>query len=340
MRATSPYSLARAHRTRSRSAFTVFSANVNAEQRSGRIAVVGSIMTDLITYVTRMPERGETLDAPRFAMAPGGKGANQAVAAALLGSPVVFVACVGDDAFGEAARANLTSLGIATEHVRTVAGTASGVAPIVVEPSGENRILIVRGANDALAPDDLVRAEADLRTCAALVVQLETPLETVYAAIERGVALGLQVVLNPAPAVADLDIARLRGIAYLIPNQSELALLSGLPVATRDEVVVAARALIARGIERIVVTLGADGALLVEANETLHVPGVAVDAVDTTGAGDAFIGSFIHHLTSGHSTRIALERAVRYAADSVTKPGTQRSYATRAAFEALLAAAH
>jgi len=312
---------------------------VDADERSGRIAVVGSIMTDLITYVTRMPERGETLDAPRFTMAPGGKGANQAVAAALLGSPVVFVACVGDDAFGEGARANLTSLGIATDHVRTVAGAASGVAPIIVEPSGENRILIVRGANDALAPADIARAEADLRTCAALVVQLETPLETVYAAIERGVALGLPVILNPAPAVAGLDVERLRGIAYLIPNQSELALLSGLPVATRDEVVAAARSLVARDIERIIVTLGADGALLVDANETLHVPGVSVDAIDTTGAGDAFIGSFVHHLTSGHPTRVALERAVRYAADSVTKPGTQRSYATRAAFEALLTSA-
>jgi ribokinase len=313
---------------------------VNEAERRGRIAVVGSIMTDLITYVTRMPEPGETLDAPRFAMAPGGKGANQAVAAALLGSPVVFVACVGDDAFGAAARANLTSLGIATEHVRTVAGAASGVAPILVEPSGENRILIVRGANDALTPEDVARADAALRTCSTLVLQLETPLETVYAAIQRGVSLGLRVVLNPAPAVGNLDIERLRGIAYLIPNQSELSLLSGLPVATRDEVVAAARSLIARGIERIVVTLGADGALLVEAKETLHVPGVAVEAIDTTGAGDAFIGSFVHHLTSGHTTRIALERAVRYAADSVTKPGTQRSYATRAAFEALLESAH
>jgi ribokinase len=295
-------------------------------------------MTDLITYVARMPEPGETLDAARFAMAPGGKGANQAVAASLLGSAVTFVACVGDDAFGAAALANLQAHGIATEHVRVVEGAASGVAPIFVEPSGENRILIVRGANDALAPVDVARAEAALRTCATLVVQFETPLETVYAAIALGLELGLRVVLNPAPAVAELDVERLRGIAYLIPNQSELALLSGLPVATRDEVVAAARSLIARGIERIVVTLGADGALLVEANETLHVPGVAVDAIDTTGAGDAFIGSFVHHLTSDYATPIALERAVRYAADSVTKPGTQRSYATRAVFETLLAA--
>jgi len=308
------------------------------EKTLGRIAVVGSINTDLITYVTRMPEAGETLDASSFAMAPGGKGANQAVAAALLGSEVMMVACVGDDAFGDAALANFAARGIDARHVRVVPGVSSGVAPIIVEPSGENRILIVRGANGDLGPADVARAEADLRGCDVLALQLEVSLATVYAAVELGVRLGLRVVLNPAPATAALDVARLRGIAYLVPNQTELALLSGLPVASLDDAIVAARALIARGIDRVVVTLGADGVLFVDATDARHVPSLTVAAVDTTGAGDAFIGSFIHHLAAGLDVDAALEAGIAYAADSVTKRGTQSSYATRAAFDDFRAA--
>ena len=300
--------------------------------------MAGSINTDLITYVTRMPERGETLDGLRFAMAPGGKGANQAVAAAQLGSEVMMIACVGDDAFGVEARANFAERAIDARHVRVVPGESSGVAPIFVEPSGENRILIVRGANNELAPADVARAEPDLRACDVLALQLEVPLGTVYAAVEAGVRLGLRVVLNPAPATPELDVARLRGLAYLIPNQTELALLSGMPVGSTGEAVAAARALIARGIERVIVTLGADGALLVDAASLHHVPSIAVDAVDTTGAGDAFIGSFIHHLAAGAEVSAAIEAGVRYAADSVTKRGTQSSYATRDEFAAFCAA--
>ena len=294
------------------------------------IAVAGSIMTDLITYVTRMPERGETLAASAFAMAPGGKGANQAVAAANLGSEVMMVGCVGDDAFGVAALANLRARRIDARHVRVVPATASGVAPIFVEPSGDNRILIVRGANDALTPADIAAAAAGIAACDALLLQLEVPLETVYAAVALGVRCGTRVVLNPAPATAALDLARIRGIAFLIPNQTELAQLAEAPVVTRDDAERAARALVARGVARVIVTLGADGALLVEAGATLHVAGVPVTAVDTTGAGDAFIGSFAHHLSAGGDIVAALHAAVRYAADSVTKPGTQSSYAVSA----------
>jgi ribokinase len=293
-------------------------------------------MTDLITYVTRMPERGETLDAPSFAMAPGGKGANQAVAAALLGSDVMMIACVGDDAFGETARANFRARGIDAKHVRIVAGASSGVAPIVVEPGGENRILIVRGANNALSPADVDAAERDIADCDVLVVQLEVPLETVYAAIACGVRHGLQVVVNPAPA-APLDLAALRGSAYLVPNQTELELLSGLSAKTRDDAAIAARTLIAGGIERVIVTLGADGALLVDGAHEHHVAGVPVDAIDTTGAGDAFIGCFVNELACGAETLTAIKASVRYAAHSVTRRGTQSSYGSRADFDAFLA---
>ncbi len=283
-------------------------------------------MTDLVTYVTRMPKRGETLDAPSFAIACGGKGANQAVAAALLGSEVLMVGCVGDDAFGEAALANFRARGINYGHVRVVTGVASGVAPIFVEPNGENRILIVRGANDALAPADILAAEDDVALCNVLVVQLEVPLPTVYAAVELGVRRGLRVVLNPAPAAA-LDPAVLRAVDVLVPNQTELAFLADMPVTTRDDAVRAARELVARGTACVIVTLGADGALLVDAHAVYHVAGVIVDAVDTTGAGDAFVGSFVDALAGGKDIRAAIDVAVPYAADSVTRRGTQTSYA-------------
>jgi ribokinase len=168
-----------------------------------------------------------------------------------------------------------------------------------------------------------------------LVGQLEVPLETVYAAIACGVRHGLQVVVNPAPA-APLDLAALRGVAYLVPNQTELELLSGLSVKTRDDAAIAARALIAGGIKRVIVTLGADGALLVDGAREHHVAGIAVDAIDTTGAGDAFIGCFINELAGGASTLTAIEASVRYAAHSVTRRGTQSSYGSRDDFDAFL----
>ncbi len=297
-------------------------------------------MTDLITYVTRMPERGETVEATSFATAPGGKGANQAVAAALLGSEVTMVACVGDDAFGTTARDNFARYGIDAQHVRVVAGMPSGVAPIFVEPTGENRILIVPGANHALAPTDVEQAEVEIETADVLTLQLEIPLETVYAAVEAGVRAGTTVILNPAPANPALDPARLRGVAYVVPNQTELALLTGLPTATREQATVAARALIARGVERVVVTLAADGALLVDAADARHIAPIPVVAVDTTGAGDAFIGGFAYALAEGWAVDDALRVAVRYAALSVTRKGTQSSFATREEYDAFARAAH
>ena len=302
-----------------------------------RIAVIGSCMVDLVTYVDRMPEAGETLAAPRFAMGFGGKGANQAVAAAKLGSHVTMVGCLGDDAFGADTRRNFASLGVDATHVRTVAGASSGVAPIFVEPSGENRILIVKGANEALSPADVDAAAADLGRCGMILLQLEVPLETVYYAIAWGAAHDVPVLLNPAPAVAALDLARIRSVAFCVPNQSELALLTGLPTGTAAQAESAARVLVAAGVGRVVVTLGAAGALLVEGTAPgLLVPPVAVTPVDTTGAGDAFIGAFAHRFVATAAApgtvADALGFAAQYAADSITKPGTQKAFATADAF--------
>ena len=303
----------------------------------GRIAVIGSNMMDLVTYVTRRPEPGETLEAPAFEMGHGGKGANQAVAAARLGADVLMVTKVGDDSFADATIANLQAAGVDTRHVDRVAGRSSGVASITVDPSGENSILIVKGANADLGPDDIEAAADDLKQCALILLQLEVPVETVYAAIDFGRRHGVRTLLNPAPALPDLDPERVRHASFLVPNETELAILTGLPVGSPDEIATAAHSLIARGVGTVIVTMGSRGALLVTAADTTAIPPVPVTPVDTTGAGDAFIGSFARYLVAGEDAATALGHAARYAADSITRRGTQKAYATEAEFSSRVA---
>jgi len=297
-----------------------------------RIAVVGSNMVDLITYVTRMPGRGETIEAPRFEMGAGGKGANQGVAAARLGSDVLMVGKVGDDMFGQNTIANFRGAGIDVRHVGVVPGASSGVAPIFVEPSGENSILIIKGANAHLHPADVDAAADDLLGCDLILLQLEVPLETVYYAIAFAARHGRQVLLNPAPATPELDLAKLRDVTFLAPNRSELSLLTGLPTEGAAAVETAARRLLDAGIATVIATLGSDGLLLVTQASIRHIPAVPVQPVDTTGAGDAFIGSFAHFYVCSHDVADALHWAVRYAAVSVTRRGTQKSYVDAVAF--------
>ena len=302
--------------------------------RIGRIAVVGSNMVDLVTYTARMPAPGETLEAPSFEMGCGGKGANQAVAAAKLGAKVAMVSKVGGDIFGENTRRNLADFGIDTRHVTVEPDLPSGVAPIFVEPSGENAILIVKGANSALSPKDVDAAAELLRGADLILLQLEVPLETVYHTLARAAEWGVTTILNPAPASPDLDVARLSTLGYLVPNETELALLSGQPTGTEAEIAAAARSLVARGIGAVIVTLGGRGVRLVTAEGVTAIPAVPVTPVDTTGAGDAFIGSFAHFLSAGGDPGAALHQAARYAAHSVTGRGTQKSYANAEDFVA------
>jgi ribokinase len=302
-----------------------------------RIAVIGSNMVDLVTYVNRMPLRGETVEAPSFEMGHGGKGANQAIAAAKLGASVVMVTKVGDDMFADNTIRNLAAFGVDTTHVQRVPGRSSGVAPIMVEPSGENSILIVKGANADLSPADVDAAAESLKTCDLILLQLEVPLETVYAAIAFGKRHGVRTVLNPAPATPELDLEKIRDVSFFTPNETELAILTDMPVGTEDEIGAAARWLIAKGIGTVIVTMGARGALAVTAAEVRRVAPVKVTPVDTTGAGDAFVGSFARYFAAGLAVQPALEKAVRYAADSVTRRGTQKAYATEAEFEAFCA---
>jgi ribokinase len=304
-----------------------------AEKRP-RIGVVGSSNVDLVTYVDRMPVWGETIAAPRFEMSHGGKGANQAVAAAKLGANVVMVSKVGDDMLGEGVLLNFEQMGVDASHVQRVAGQSTGTATILVDRSGDNFILIVKGANGDLTPDDVERAGDDLKTCDLILLQLEVSLETVYAAIAFGKRHGVKTVLNPAPAVRDLDMARARDASFLMPNETELAILTRMPVESEAEVAAAAQSLVAQGFEAVIVTLGARGALLAARDGVRRVAPVKVQAIDTTGAGDAFIGSFARYFAAGLDLDAALAQATRYAADSVTKRGAQKSFASESEFEA------
>jgi ribokinase len=303
------------------------------ETHKPRIAVVGSNMMDLVTYVDRMPVKGETVEAPSFEMGHGGKGANQAVAAAKLGAAVAMVTAVGDDLFADATIRNFEALGIDTTHVRRVKGQPSGVAPITVEPNGENSILIEKGANAHLSPTDIDRAADILKACDLILLQLEVPLETVYAAIAFGKRHGVKTVLNPAPATAVLDVDRIRDVTFFIPNETELAILAGMPVDKESNIVAAARTLLDKGFGTVIVTLGSRGALLTTPTDVQKIEPVAVKAVDTTGAGDAFVGSFARFFAGGLPLEAALKQAALYAADSVTRRGTQKAYASADEFK-------
>ena len=299
---------------------------------SPRIAVIGSANTDLTTFTDVFPRPGETLFGKDFAMGFGGKGANQAVASRLCGAQVLMVAKVGGDLFGRATIDNFTSFGIDTTHVQIVADAPTGVAPIFVEPNGQNRIIVVKGANDRLMPADVDAAAADLRNVDAIILQFEIPLETVYHSIRFARAHDIRCIVNPAPAVP-AELSALTGADLFIPNESEAEQLTGLPVRSEAEAAACAAALLARGFRRVVVTLGARGSLVADVAGHRHVPAFTVGCVDTSGAGDAFIGSLAVFLAEGVPEQEALSRANLYAALSTTRVGTQKSFPRRADFE-------
>jgi ribokinase len=301
--------------------------------RTPRIAVIGSANTDLVTFADRFPRAGETIFGQRFDMGFGGKGANQAVAARLCGAEALMIAKVGDDVFGEATIRNFNSYGIDTRHVQVVPGVSNGVAPIFVDPSGQNRIIVVRGANEHLAPADVDAAAAELAQVDTIILQFEVPLPTIYHTVRFARDKGVRCIVNPAPALP-ADLPSLVAVDYFIPNETEAETLTGLPVKTLEDAQACAAALLARGFRRVVLTLGARGSLVAGSEGSVHVPAFAVDAIDTTGAGDAFIGSLATLLAEGLPERDAVAGANLYAAMSTRKVGTQKSFPDRAAFDA------
>ena len=291
-----------------------------------RVCVVGAANIDLISYVPRLPELGETLHGTQFRLGYGGKGANQAVMAAKLGAEVAMVTKLGRDTFGDGTLENFHSLGIDTTYVTTTDEASSGVAPIFVEPSGGNAIVIVTGANDLITTDEIEKARTAMAQAGVVVCQLEIPVETTMTALRAARAEGTRTVLNPAPARADLPDELLRLSDVFCPNQGEAALLTGAQVDTVDEAVDAAAQLRERGAGSVVVTLGEAGCLVSDDDGVEHLPGESVDAVDTTGAGDAFVGAMAAFLARGDGLRESARWANRVAALSVRGHGTQTSF--------------
>jgi ribokinase len=302
-----------------------------------RICVVGSSNIDLISKVPRLPKLGETMIGHSFHLGYGGKGANQAVMAAKLGAQVTMVTRLGRDVFGEGTLRNYREQGIDTSHVLFDDSLSSGVAPIFVDDSARNFIVIVPGANMGLSPADARAASALITAADILICQLEIPIETTLEALRIAKAAGVRTILNPAPA-APLPDELLRLADICAPNETETELLTGLPAGSPQEAEAAARRLLERGPGAVILTLGERGALLVDGKGAAeHVPAVPVEPLDPTGAGDAFIGSLAVFLGEGRPLRDAIRRANAVAALSVTRIGTQISFPQRAAADAFLA---
>lgn len=299
-----------------------------------RIVVIGSSNTDLIAQVPRLPQAGETLLGGTFSIAPGGKGANQAVAAARLGAAVTLVAQVGIDDFGSQALQNFEREGLDTRFIVRDEAAPSGVALIFVGGEGENMIVVVPGANAHLTPADVDRAAEAITSAEVLLLQLEIPLETVRYAARRAAAAGTRVILNPAPA-QPLPAELLQSVSILTPNRREAELLSGQPAPDATAALAAAEKLRAQGVGTVVITLGAQGALWVGEASSGLVPAPSVQALDTTAAGDAFNGALAVALGEGRELQEAICFANAAGALATTRLGAQPSLPTRREVEAL-----
>jgi ribokinase len=305
------------------------------KQDKPRIAVVGSSNMDLVVKSTRIPAIGETILGEDFIMTPGGKGANQAVAAAKLGAEVFFIARLGDDVFGTQSLDNLNKEGVNTKYVVQTKGVASGVALITVDDAGNNVIVVAPGANQKLSPEDVREAESCIASSGALVAQLEVPLETVEFAGRLAHNCGVPFILDPAPA-QKLGPELLKMIEVLTPNETEAQILTGVEVTDEESARTAAENLLECGVKAVILTMGTKGFLLAGNDRTEFVPAIKVKAVDATAAGDAFTGGLAFGLAQGRALFDAALFANRVAALSVTKMGAQSSMPTAEAVESFM----
>jgi ribokinase len=302
-----------------------------------RVCVIGSTNLDFTVVVPRLPRPGETVSGGELVVSAGGKGANQAVAARRLGAEVRFVTLLGTDLMGDRVRTGLVEAGVPPEGLLQTADAATGVALIAVDPDGRNQIAVAPGANHRLTPA-LVAAHREMLAWADVVLlQLETPIETVRWALGEARRLGKTTLLNPAPArVLPLPADLLPLVDYLTPNETEAELLAGRPVLSLADAEAAGQALVARGVRAVVVTMGAAGALLVNASGSIPAPGFPVQAVDTVGAGDAFNGALATLLAAGATVEDALLVANAAGGLACTRQGAVEALPTRAAVQALL----
>ncbi|WP_114749580.1 ribokinase [Pleomorphovibrio marinus] len=290
----------------------------------GKILIIGSTNTDMVIVADHFPAPGETIIGGTFLMNPGGKGANQAVAAARLGGEVAFISKVGQDVFGQQAIQNLKNEGIDTTGVAIDPEEPSGVAQITVDKSAENCIVVAPGANMALSREDLEKRMGLIESAEIVLAQLEVPLSTISFALARAYEMGKKTILNPAPAVP-LPDDLYKSLYMITPNQSEAEILTGIKVTDEKSSKMAAEWFLRKGVKVVIITLGADGAFLYDGNEEIQLPAPKVKAVDTTAAGDTFNGALAVAIAKKWSLKDALAFANKAAAQTVTKMGAQSS---------------
>lgn len=291
-----------------------------------RILVIGSLNMDLVTHVSHLPKPGETIASSKFYTNPGGKGANQAIAAAKLGADVRMIGKVGWDDYGTDLLDNLRSAKVQIEGVKRE--DVTGMAFINVSDEGENNIVLVPGANSKITTSDIAQLKNEIEACDLIVLQLEIPLSVVEYTLRMAKDLQKEVILNPAPA-QKLSTEMLQMVHTLIPNETELEILTGCSISSDDELIKSAQKVRSWGVKRILVTLGSKGSLLINDQEQVIIPAYQVDAVDTTAAGDAFVGAFAVGITSGVSDQEAAKFASKVSAIVVTREGAQQSLPTR-----------
>lgn len=302
-----------------------------------RITVVGSYVVDLMSRTPHMPKPGETVLGGPFRMGPGGKGANQAVAAARQGAQVTMVTKVGQDDFGDKALANFKKENINTDFIQVDPTEATGVALIAVDDHSENMIIVALGACGKLSREDVLAAEGQIQQAEMILLQLETSMEAVEATIELAVKHGKPIILNPAPYQPITD-ELLKKITYITPNETEASLLSGVEVRDQETALQAAKVIYSLGVSTVIITLGKTGCFLYQGEgKGQHIPAFQVEALDTTGAGDAFNGGFAYALSTGLSVEEAVRYANAVAALSVTKIGTSPAMPTKEEVENFLA---
>lgn len=288
------------------------------------VVVVGSSNMDLVCKSERIPVVGETILGGDFLMVPGGKGANQAVAAAKLGAEVFFIARLGDDIFGAKSLENFKNVGLNAKHVLRTSDAPSGVALIMVDEKGNNSIVVAPGANSKLSAEDIEKARADIASAGALVAQLEVPLETIEHAADLVKSSNVPFVLDPAPA-RELSDELLQKVDVLTPNETEARILTGIDVTGENSARRASEKLLGRGVKTVILTMGKDGFLLTDSDQSQFVSAQKIDAVDSTAAGDAFTGALAVGIAEGKSLLDAALFANYVAALSVTKMGAQSS---------------
>ncbi|MEI6290539.1 MAG: ribokinase [Chloroflexota bacterium] len=286
-----------------------------------KVMIVGSYNTDLAVRTPHIPVGGETIMGSGFVIGPGGKGANQAVAAARLGADTSMLVKLGKDIFGDQAAANLVKEGVRSENLLRSTEEPTGAAFIIVDQNGENIIVVAGGANNSLSVDDVEKARPQIQQAKVLLLQLEVPLETVTRAVEIAHSAGVKVILNPAPG-RNLDANLLAMVDVLTPNETEAQIITGMPVVSVQQAEAAGKKLISQGVGVVVITMGGKGSLVVSKDIVKHMPGYPVTVVDTTGAGDAFSGALAVALSEDLQLEDAVKFATAAAALQVTRFGT------------------